>query len=63
MWVCHSPPRRGQIQRGSNGELLPQRDMQIPVPGKMQPEHVRYSYVTICHLAHTIQMLTNQGDQ
>jgi len=41
MWVRHSPPRCGQIQRGSHGELLPQWDLQIPLPGKLQPEHVR----------------------
>lgn len=40
VWVRHSAPCRGQIQRGSHGEFLPQWDMQIPLPGKIHPKVV-----------------------
>lgn len=31
--VRHAAPRHRQVQGGPDGELLPQRDLQVPVPG------------------------------
>lgn len=33
VWLCHVAPRGGEDQGGSDGELFPQRNLQIPVPG------------------------------
>jgi len=41
LWLRNTPQRRGQVPRGPNGELLPQRDMQISLFGMI--------YSDFCH--------------
>ena len=35
MWVRDPSQRGGQKSRGSDGELLPERDLQVPIPGTL----------------------------
>lgn len=55
VWVRHSAPCRGQIQRGSHGEFLPQWDMQIPLPGKIHPKVVIDLWQNLSDLCYIMQ--------